>query len=313
MDSSWPTVRDAARAPSAPTEGADALDLGPAGPLTPFDTPCDRCGTFAPLTRKFGPPLCAACVERAIPPLVRDPADLQGLLRGVLALLGSVGWRAALVAVALEVPFVALEAVARDLPFMVNQLYGFLVGTVAEGVALHLAWQATAPGVSPSVGRAVRRVMSRYGSILGTRFLVSLQVVLYTLLLVVPGVLKALSLTLALPLAVTEEVDAGTATSRSEALMSGHRGAAFLAYCVALAPAMLGFLVYACVLASAGVVAAVASGDPSQAESVASEPWYALVGALFGLTMPALLLPFQLVPAVLLAKRVHARVDEPRW
>jgi len=139
------------------------------------------------------------------------------------------------------------------------------------------------------------------GTLLGVRFVANLVTLLFTLLLIVPGVMKAMSLLLVMPIALHE--NNGDAMSSSTQRMQGHRMNAFIACCVAAAPLLLAVSSLVCVsvvLAVAQNVDGTAPAAPSGFESV--------LGLALGIVIPVTSLPLTLVPAVL-----YAKLQETDW
>lgn len=117
-------------------------------------------------------------------------------------------------------------------------LYSLVAGVLHSGAVVWLIHGALS-GKTPSVGASLRRAVGRYLSLLGASLQSSIFTLLYLLLLIVPGVLKALSYAVVLPVVMLEDKGASASLARSTQLMDGHRTAAFLAMLV-LAPLALG-------------------------------------------------------------------------
>lgn len=264
-----------------------------------FDRACERCGTYAPLSSKYGPELCAECIERTAHPIVRTGSGVGDILSGVFQLLRTVGLPAALIVTLAGLPMSIVQHLLPDLPFVVSSFWDFFVGTLAEMVVLHLAWQAIAKREQRiSLGAAFSAVGRVFGSLLGTRFICNLVTLLFMLLLVVPGVMKALSLTMAMPITLHEGSDASAAMASSTARMQGHRADAFFAYCLAGAPFFVLFVAIICLASAQGFAQGL---DPPEANWAPSE-FYDFAMLALGIATPAALVPVTLVPAVLYAK-----------
>lgn len=265
----------------------------------PFEQACERCGTFAPLSSKYGPALCAECIERTAHPIVQTPSGVGDLVRGVFQLARAIGLPGAVVVTLAGLPMSLIEFAVPGIPFVVSNLWGFIVGTAAEMVVLHLSWQAiTSREQRASTGAALSAVGRRFGALLGTRFISNLVTLLFSLLLIVPGVMKAMSLAIAMPITLHEGSDASSAMASSTARMRGHRMEAFLAFCVTGAPLFLLIVAIFCVAAAQG--AAQQLGSPTA--PVAASAFYDYAMLALGILTPAALLPMTLVPAVLYAK-----------
>jgi hypothetical protein len=278
----------------------EPVEPGPAPPIrSPFQHACDRCGTFAPLSSKYGPALCAECIERTAHPIVQTPAHTGDILRGVFQLLRAVGLPSVLVVTLAGLPMTIISYFLPELPFAVSGIWDFVVGTTSEMIVLHLAWQAiTRRERRVSVTEALSAVGRRLGPLLGTRFLSNLMTVLFSLALIVPGVMKALSLTLAMPIALHEDGDPSAAMAASTQRMSGHRVVAFAAYCVTGAPYVAIFVWLMCIAMAQDLARAV----DAPSASVGTTAFYGYVMLALGVLTPAAVLPVTLVPAVLYAK-----------
>lgn len=97
------------------------------------------------------------------------------------------------------------------------------LGPFAMGAAAH-ALGGACLGFPPATGRSVRAALRRFGRLLLTSMAVGLVVLFGFMLLIVPGVLCWLMLSLALPVVMLEDAGMGRAISRSMHLTSDHRG-----------------------------------------------------------------------------------------
>lgn len=112
-------------------------------------------------------------------------------------------------------------------------LYGLVLGVLHSGAIVWLVHGAI-QGERRGVVACLRRAGQRYFSLVGASLQAALFTLLYLLLLVVPGILKALSYAVVLPVVVLEDKHASAALARSTQLMDGHRLAVFLATMVVL-------------------------------------------------------------------------------
>ena len=117
-------------------------------------------------------------------------------------------------------------------------LYGLVFGVLQSGAIIWLVHGAV-QGEHRSVTDCLRRAARSYLSLLGAALQSSIWTLLYLLLLVVPGILKALSYAVVLPVVLLEDRRASAALARSTQLMDGHRGVAFVATCTVL-PLLVG-------------------------------------------------------------------------
>lgn len=124
-------------------------------------------------------------------------------------------------------------------------LYGLVAGVLHSGAIVWLV-HGVLQGERRRVVDCLRRAWRRYFSLLGASLQAAILTLLYLLLLVVPGVLRALSYAVVLPVVMLEDKNASASLARSTQLMDGHRGAVFLTMCVvlplAIGPGALGFV-----------------------------------------------------------------------
>jgi hypothetical protein len=105
------------------------------------------------------------------------------------------------------------------LPFaelLLNNLLSFLLtGAVTFGVVQQLRGQPAGIAQVMSTG------LSSFGRVFATGFLCGLRILLFTLLLIVPGIIQSVRLYVAIPAAIMEGRDASHSMSRSELLTKG--------------------------------------------------------------------------------------------
>lgn len=82
-------------------------------------------------------------------------------------------------------------------------------------------------GRRPTLGEAFRFALTRFAALLGTSILVGLIVFAGFLLCIAPGVYFLVSYIFVAQVVVLEKLSGGTAMSRSQELISGHRGRVF--------------------------------------------------------------------------------------
>jgi hypothetical protein len=131
-----------------------------------------------------------------------------------------------------------------------------LTGAVTYGVVQQLRGQPA------GMGQALAQGFKNLGRSLGTGILVGLRVLLFSLLLVVPGIMEFVRLYVAIPAAVMEERGGGHAIERSTLLTDGSRWPIFGALVVVgIGTAMISGVVAAVVM--------VASGGPRSGSAMA--------------------------------------------
>lgn len=207
-------------------------------------------------------------------------------------LVMAVGLPAAGLMILFDLPLMALGAVV-DLPPAVTGLYSLFISIIADVAVLHLARQAITRDEPPSARVALGAATARYGTFVGARFVTNFVIGLWTVLLVVPGILKALSFFLMLPTVIHENVSGEAARSISEDRMNGRRGTLFAAMCGLAVP----IVVWVVVLIGVNVALVAAQGE-------AAEPGLAskIASIAFAIGFQALLMPFALLQAVAYAK-----------
>jgi hypothetical protein len=165
-----------------------------------------------------------------------------------------------------------------------SALYGLVFGVLQSGAIVWLVHGAIL-GERRTVVACLRRAARSYFSLLGASLQAAVWTLLYLLLLVVPGILKALSYAVVVPVVLLEDRRASAALRRSTQLVDGHRAVVLCANLAVLpllaGPWAVGQLV-------PGLVAA------------------PLAHAAWGLGQAVLALPFEVLGVVLYVKAVRA-------
>lgn len=251
---------------------------------------CPRCGDFAPLLA-LGPEgglrLCRACIGH-MPALASEPVRVGSLVRGAF----EVAWKVAPVYLPLRLALSPIEIAAREAGGMgLRMAIDATLGLVLLPILFSLSERSLD---DVPIGVAVTRALKRVPSYIGTSLVVGVEVLLRLVLLVVPGILRALDLMLAGPLVVLDQKDSRDAIDTSTAWMSGKRG-------VAAGTLLLLFLLGMVVSMTAGFVLGLAGLDPRGLTFRVAITPFALIG----------MLPAFVVPYVVYAKARHARLLEP--
>lgn len=259
-------------------------------------TPCERCGDFAELVDYDGHRLCADCMGR-LSEIERTPPTVGNLLCDTARILGRVGPTAALIVICFDLPMVLLEVFVPDLPSIASTLWGATVSVVGSGAVLWLAHRAIrGEGADPRV--ALSRAGERASGLIGANFLSAIVTLLYSLLLFVPGIVRALSLALVLPIALHEGADANTALRASTDRMKGHRAVALVAYLLWGSLGVAGIALY--------LGLSFLFEPPAILVIPEALTRALLVGA--GALLPVFMLPVSCTTAVLYAKTLRYRV-----
>jgi hypothetical protein len=209
--------------------------------------PCPRCGNFAKTTKLGARRLCVECLDRC-DPIEREPILVTTLLSGGVALMArsSGGW------IPIVVPMVVAQvALAVAFPDEGGPLIGGAVGVVATLIASSVRGELSDAVVSgtplPAAGELLSRALARGWALFVGYLLMSFTVGLYSLLLVVPGILRALDLQLTLPIQVLEGTSPSESLRLSTERMQGFRATSFLTSLVVVVPVvlLLGMLFFA--------------------------------------------------------------------
>lgn len=175
---------------------------------------------------------CAPC-WRNTHEMMRTPITIGGVLKGVVQILGPAGAPAALIAFVICLPWVVLHYVG--FPEQARGLYDSIFLALADGAAYALALQAIVVGETDARA-ALRQGLRAWWRVFITYFFGSVRVFLFVLLLIVPGIVKALSIVLGAPIAVLEGSSGSDALDESERRMKGHRLVALVVFLIAMIP-----------------------------------------------------------------------------
>jgi hypothetical protein len=126
----------------------------------------------------------------------------------------------------------------------VMMLFAYFVTTVFTQAATVVAVSHVQLGRQVTVGGAFAAVRSRIGELTVLSMNLSLRIFLGFLLLVIPGVVLAMTYALAVPVAVVEETSISETLDRSAFLTKGHRGRIFVIYALLVALSSIVTLVW---------------------------------------------------------------------
>lgn len=194
------------------------------------DDACDRCGSFAELRCYDQRWLCPACVER-LSAVERDSIGVSSVLSGTLFVVGRVLLPAWAIAFVVHLPHAVAVALVPELlrlPYaLLGLVYGLTIGVLSTGATLAMARRAIR-GEPLEPVRCLTLAAERWWRLCSSNLRVQLVTMIYFGLLIVPGIVRGLSLLVAVPVAFHEGFDAGDALDESTRRMRGHRSAAFI-------------------------------------------------------------------------------------
>jgi len=179
---------------------------------------CDRCGSFAPLQPYRNRFWCRLCFDRRLVEIGEDPT-VVGLLRDSWDLFKRGVVPVLIVVVLLAAPLAWIESQVT-ISFRVQRLWDSSVGLLSHSLVVW-ACVMVAMGRTFTGAEALGATIRRFGAVLLATIVAGFMILIYALALIVPGVMKALSLKLVVPVALFEP-DAN-ALERSEQLMLGRR------------------------------------------------------------------------------------------
>jgi len=195
--------------------------------------PCERCGRFlcdACLASR-SPPRCAACSAKVGDPfgIIAQPFTIGGALGN--------GWKLFTSTLPQLLPICLLVGVfggllthaiessgASSSSMRLGRIFDGTVGLLGIGTYLAILVGA-AEGAPRGVGAALKEGVNAWPRLFGARFRSGLWILLFTLLLVIPGIMKAVSLAVVLEAAFREPQS--DAVDTSTALTDGRRWEVF--------------------------------------------------------------------------------------
>lgn len=267
------------------------------GAAAPERTPCQRCGDFAELIDYDGHRICEDCIAR-LSEIERTPPTVANLVSGSAWVMSRIGLFAAGVVLVADLPIAILEQLVPELPPIISTAWGATISILAQGVVFHMAQRAIR-GEPVELSRSAKRAMDSAFDLVGSNFVAGIQILLYGLLFVIPGIVRGLSLALVLPIAVHEGrggvVDVLRASTER---MKGHRITALGAYAVWGSLWLIGLVAY-----FAFIIALDMASLDGLSDGIVT---VILFGG--GLLLPMLLVPVMCTTAVLYAKTLKYRV-----
>ncbi len=211
---------------------------------------CARCGTFLQdlqTAERGGQVLCLPCFKRTAHAVERDEFTFARVVANTAQLSGQVFLPAVLTVVLCGLPWALLVGTGVFLPesmlwkeLLFSMQYQLVVGTLEGAVILFLCRQKLA-GQQPDFLDAFASARRSYWRLIWPSALETLQVALLSMMCVVPGVVRQISLLLVAPVVLFEGKKGNAALKRSSQLMSGHRWLGFAVFMLFVAPAGVPF------------------------------------------------------------------------
>jgi hypothetical protein len=264
--------------------------------------PCDRCGTFAPLSVRWGKRWCASCLARRSR-IETAPISLANLITDTFLLFQQVAGPA----LAITLGLLAIElAIRRLLPHgAAGQVFAFAYGETVMVAGMmsyqRLAFARVVKGSDSTLRGAVGHVVRVFPRALAAFLLAHLISGLLMPLLVVPGVLRALSYLLVGPLALVSPLSPTRCLDWSRRLMDGHRlVAALVTFTVGYAPLAGLLAVMTAVLGFAHMMRTISG--VARPSGLVEYVWRPFMAVCF--------IPGHLTPIVLLLKLGHQFTEQ---
>lgn len=191
--------------------------------------PCQRCGRFMceECTASRTPPYCTGCAER-----YQDPLGVLAKPFSIVSALGN-GWTLFVRTLPRLLPVALIfgglaglltyflhGSVGKDTANMITRLFDATIGLIADGAFLAVM-VGEAEGAPRDVATSLKEGLSAWPRLFGARFRSGLVILVFTLMLVVPGIMKALSLAVVTEAAYREP--GSDALENSTSLTEGRR------------------------------------------------------------------------------------------
>lgn len=191
--------------------------------ITPAAEPrvtCPRCGNFVASVLDAPLGVCRECAKRVLIEPLRGPLTAASATHAIASLWWSIGPIAFMVTLAFELPGFVLFTTLPELPHLFQTLYGLftLIGEIA------VMWMANEAlhGRNVSLSEAFSRSLPRYGAVFSARWTSGIRTLGWLLLLILPGIYKGTTYSLAQPIALFEDIDGSSAADRSAVRATPH-------------------------------------------------------------------------------------------
>lgn len=181
---------------------------------------CPRCGNFVDALLDAPLSVCSECAPKIHIAPMQAPLSAGMVLASTVALLGLMGLRGLSVILAFELPSIVVVGAYPELPQAIQLAWG-LVAMIGELTVLVMAHEALHGRPSP-VGASMSRALRRYGPAFGTRWVTGILTALWSLLLVLPGLYKAVAYSMGTSITLFEGTDGAAAVDLSIERTRGH-------------------------------------------------------------------------------------------
>lgn len=214
------------------------------------------------------------------------------LIVGVLQIYRQVWWPASYLAVAVALPITFLSVLIPT--STAPDRFSWLLTIVADGAIVFLTWQVLEGRERLSPSTAFGQSLQRWGAMVWATIISNLIVLLFMLLLIVPGIMRAMSYLLVLPMVLADRGRGSDALSSSQRWMQGRRMDAFVAGLALAIPPIVILVVY---------IIAVVVLETYYEQALSPVVWlgYA-VDIVADILLTLSVVPLALLPAVLYSK-----------
>ena len=188
---------------------------------------CPRCEKQAALYWHGRRELCEACIGAIRTPIEEEPITFSSLMRGTLGLVRRVGLHALGITLVFQLPLTFITVTSEG-----GAAFGVLwafVALLAVAMIIDVALQHVTDE-RVSIGSALRRSLGVYIGLLFAAIVSQILIAVFALLLVVPGIMRALSYAIVFPLIVDGDATSTDALGVSKERMKGHRWPALFAF-----------------------------------------------------------------------------------
>ncbi len=149
---------------------------------------CERCGAFAPLAPVARRELCEACHGRL--KLARGKPTVSELLATAWTLLQRIGLKSAAILGLSALPQAIVSLMPPGGPMFAGLFLGALLVLFGMVMVVDLAIQAASDVGEPSIAAAARTARRRFLGYLGLQLWIGLEVGIFALACLVPGVVR---------------------------------------------------------------------------------------------------------------------------